>query len=242
MPSAVEYNVLSDNPFFAECRAYGAIKTYQQQSQSEQKAHSEQQNQSQQKRQSRRKDKGGVQGPKRRLGRTKADWRAKELAVPCYGYLGLPANIYEQTLEDHFGIRDWNRAEEDIEREPSERQPFRALVKKLVDSPKAIVRPDKMLKDLKKLRCIPVFQRDMYARNYKDGMLVDFSMAWAEPHWHMSMIKGGQLILEKNSELYLFDEMIADAGIKTTVRATKDHKSCRKLRSSGVAVKETGLS
>lgn len=113
-------------------------------------------------------------------------------------------------------------------------QPFRALVKKLVDTKATVVRPAKMLRDLKKLREIGVFTRDIYARNYKKGLLVDFSIAWTEPFWLMSLIKGGQLVFRKNSELFRFDEMIRAEGIKTTVRATRDWQYCRRLRSNAL--------
>lgn len=156
----------------------------------------------------------------------------KEIAAPCYGYLALPADTYEEVLCERFGIMDWNRPEEDEKREKYQKQPFRALVKKLVDSEDAVVNPVKMLRDLKKLRAIGVFPVDIYARNYKNGLLVDFSIAETEPYWLTKLIRGEQLEVRRNSELFLFDEMIEAEGVKTSARAAPNTQYCMKLRSS----------
>jgi hypothetical protein len=95
-----------------------------------------------------------------------------------------------------------------------------------------VVNPMKMLRDLRKLRAIGVYARDIYARNYKNGLLVDFSIVWTEPYWLRKLIQGEQLVFRRNSELFLFDEMIKAEGIKTTARATRNMRYCRKLRSS----------
>lgn len=95
-----------------------------------------------------------------------------------------------------------------------------------------------MLRDLKTLRAIGIYQRDLYTRNYKDGLLVDFSIAWTEPHWLLSLMKGGQLKVEKDNELFLFDRMMVEEGIRTTIRATRNYQYCRKLRNSGFPIND----
>jgi len=127
---------------------------------------------------------------------------------------------------------NWNRQEEDEKRDKSGKQPLRALVKKLVDSEDTVVNPVKMLKDLRKLRSIRVFPGDIYARNYKNGLLVDFSMAETEPYWLTKLIKGEQLRIRRDSDLFLFDKMIEAQGIKTAARAAPNNQYCGKLRSS----------
>lgn len=88
-----------------------------------------------------------------------------------------------------------------------------------------------MLRDLKKLREIGIYQRDLYERNYKDGLLVDFSIAWTKPHWLLGLMGGGQLKAKTNDELYLFDDMMEEHRL-LRIRATRNYKYCRKLRSS----------
>ncbi|KAL9083906.1 MAG: hypothetical protein Q9165_008313 [Trypethelium subeluteriae] len=167
-------------------------------------------------------------------------WQGRDFVVRCHGFIGLPAAIYEDILVDQFGITEWSRGQEDREVSKAKRQPFRALVKTLVDTPITIRKPARMLKDLKTLRSLNVFQRDVYARNYKDGLLVDFSLAWTKPHWHWNLLntktKERQLRIKQNRELSQFDKMIAQSGIRTNVRATRNEDFTRRLRSSGPAV------
>ncbi|KAF2229864.1 hypothetical protein EV356DRAFT_536888 [Viridothelium virens] len=120
--------------------------------------------------------------------RASKGWKGRDFAARCHGFIALPAATYEDILVDQFGITDWSRDKEDRQVSKAERQPFRALVKTLVETPITIKNPPTMLRDLKKLRSLGVFQRDIYARNYKDGLLVDFSLAWTKPHWHWDLL------------------------------------------------------
>ena len=164
--------------------------------------------------------------------RTTEDNLRKEIAVPCHGYLAVPASPYEAMIKDQYGISEWSRSTADVERRGNDRLPFRALVKTLVKSPTTIKEPRKMLSDLKMLRKMEVFQRDVFARNYKDGLLVDFSVAWTEPYWRADQLrnKGRQLQIRRDKELRQFDEMIEDEGFKTRVRACPAEDTEKKLR------------
>ncbi|KAI0556220.1 hypothetical protein F4679DRAFT_578340 [Xylaria curta] len=198
------------DPFFAECRAYGKIDRYYEDL--------------------RDKTRGGPRRSRARRNRTRPrDVEIRQLAVPCYGYVTLAAE-YEEVLRDKFDIFDWNRSEEEESRQIAKR-PFRCLVKQLVSSQISVTNPRRMLADLKQLRKIGVFPRDIYARNYKAGLLVDFSVAWTEPHWCLEVLGPYQRENEKKGELSLFDAMIKSEEIKTTVRATRNSKYCEKLRS-----------
>ncbi|KAI1157438.1 hypothetical protein F5B18DRAFT_645130 [Nemania serpens] len=152
-------------------------------------------------------------------------------AVPCYGYITVAAK-YEKILQKKFNVWDWNRSEEE-ELGQITRKPFRALLKELVTLPVSVLNPRRMLGDLKKLRKLGIFVRDIYARNYKAGFLVDFSVAWTVPHWGFEVMGPRHLKMEKNTELDQFDEMIKSEGIKTSVRAKRNWRYCQKLRSWG---------
>ncbi|GAP85166.1 hypothetical protein SAMD00023353_2201020 [Rosellinia necatrix] len=193
------------DPFFAECRAYGRINQYYEDLEAK----------------IRRRPRGRRPGP--------GNIEIKPIAVPCYGYMTLSAE-YENMLCKRFKVDDWNRSfEEDTGEAP--KRPFRALVKKLIRSRVSVSNPRRMLANLKQLRKLGIYARDIYARNYKAGLLVDFSVAWTEPHWS-SFAKGAwQLKCARNTELSLFDDMIEDENIKTIVRATQNLDYCEKLRS-----------
>lgn len=194
------------DPFFAECRAYGKIEEY------------------------RKCVRSKPLGRAERFQRRDQTQTNDEIAVPCYGYTYLPAMPYEDIIENKFGIKSWNRSTEDSQRLPSQKEPFRAIVKQFVDSKKSVVNPAKMLRDLKKLRSLGVFQRDVCDRNYKDGLLVDFSVAWTEPFWRMKLMGEIPLRIMLEDELFQFDEMIQTSGIKTTVRAMPNLSYRKKLR------------
>lgn len=195
------------DPFFAECRAYGRINQYYEDIDEKAK----------------RRHRGSGLGP--------GNVKKGQLAVPCYGYITVAAK-YEKILQKKFNVWDWNRSEEE-ELGQITRKPFRALLKELVTLPVSVLNPRRMLGDLKKLRKLGIFVRDIYARNYKAGFLVDFSVAWTVPHWGFEVMGPRHLKMEKNTELDQFDEMIKSEGIKTSVRAKRNWRYCQKLRSWG---------
>ena len=153
-----------------------------------------------------------------------------DIAVPCYGFLGLSATTHEELFRSRFTIIDWNRREVDSKRPTSKKEPFRALVKKLINGQEALVNPSKMLRDLKRLRRAGIYQRDVFTRNYLEGLLVDFSVAWTAPHWSLEVLGEPNLTDQKDQELYDFDRMIKSEGIVTRIRATKNEETITKLR------------
>jgi hypothetical protein len=194
------------DPFFAECRAYGRISQYYNEA-----------------------EKTG-NGKSEIKQRNKPPRKIKEMAAPCYGYIAVPADPYETLLRNKFGVTSWNRSDDDAKKPETNRQPFRALIKKFIDSPRSVVRPGKMLRDLKLMRSIGIYPRDIFARNYKDGLLVDFSIAWTQPHWFLGFLGKGQFQIKTDNELHLFDEMIEQSDVKTNVRAFPSLKYLKMLR------------
>lgn len=155
--------------------------------------------------------------------------------------MALPFEQNETILRNQFGIEGWNRPEKDQEQDSDSKQPFRALVKEFIDSDFDIKKPGKMLRDLKRLNEMGIYQKDVRAANYKNGLLVDFSVACTEPHWRIDMLEGDLETLEiwKDGDLYEFDNMIRDEGIKTYVRAKPNLQYTRKLRSHPYTYYET---
>ena len=155
--------------------------------------------------------------------------KISDVAVPCYGFLGLPAT-FEDLFREKYGIFDWHRDEVDAKKLRDEQAPFRALVKRLVIGQKAILRPAKMISDLRKLREGGIYQKDIAPRNYLGGLLVDFSVAWTIPHWSQNALGELNRTTQQNQELYDFDRMMREGRIKTSVRAAPDEDALGKLR------------
>ncbi|KAG8533637.1 uncharacterized protein KY384_001378 [Bacidia gigantensis] len=140
------------------------------------------------------------------------------VAVRCHGYLTLSARI-EQRLDEQFGHLDWDRPDQDTNKPLSKRQPLNAVVKDLIrdDISFAAKHVAKMLRDLKKIRRLGVYQCDMAARNYRAGLLVDFSSAITEPHYLFETRALWEVNVIQSDDLLDFDQMIEDAGLCTSI-------------------------
>jgi len=157
----------------------------------------------------------------------------RPVAVPCYGFLAIPA-VQENFLSATFGISDWDWPEEEYDRSITDRQSFRAVVKELVTDlvpfSKNMVRG--MLADLRSLRNMTVFARDIRADNYRGGKLVDFSVSWTAPYLMLAYALRDRVFIEEDvfKELFEFNKIIEDTGIVTPVRATRNKVYASKLR------------
>ena len=106
--------------------------------------------------------------------------RKGSVAVPCHGFLNIPAS-HEATLEKDFGVSKWDRSAMESTLDPSQRQPFRTPVKDLVEAADNVPTTSRqlsgILRDLRALRRMGVYPMDICARNYRSDRLVDFSVA-----------------------------------------------------------------
>ncbi|EKG10122.1 hypothetical protein MPH_12722 [Macrophomina phaseolina MS6] len=166
------------DPFYAECRAYGAI---------EERLYNGE------------------------LPKNEDDW----IAAPCYGYLRISVRD-EDFLRETFKIRNWDRANQ------TDTEPIRGLVKEFIEE-KAPVNTKrrsvrKMRKDLLVLESIGVYPRDIAARNYRAGLLVDFGHSYTDPHCVLSLYSGWKRKAEKSQSLSLFDKMIQKLKIRVSSR------------------------
>lgn len=166
------------DPFYAECRAYGAI---------EESIYN-----------------GNLPADER-------DW----VAAPCYGYLHI-SSADEAKIRRKFNIKDWNRPGN------NDAKPIRGLVKEFIEQKDAIdtrrrsVR--RMRKDLLMIRSAGVYPRDLFARNYRGGLLVDFGQSFTEPHCALRVFPEWQAEAEKTQDLHLFYEMLEELDIKYPAR------------------------
>lgn len=159
--------------------------------------------------------------------------RNGKVAVRCHGFTAVSA-LQEAVLHETFGVSEWDRPSEQYSLPVAERQSFRAIVKDLIEdqTPFTPIMIDRMLRDLKSLRRMALFVRDVKESNYKGGKLVDFSVSWTAPHIMMSdrLFEDEDIEQELDWELTLFDNMIEDSKIPTWVRATPNKEYLSKLR------------
>ncbi len=160
-----------------------------------------------------------------------ADLNGK-IAVRCYGYLAVSAKN-EEELKRRFNIETWDRPDKECFSPASNKQPFRAIVKDLILDPVPFTdkQVKKMLRDLKRLRRLGIYPRDVQARNYVGGLLVDMSIAITEPHFFFSIRPKWHVRKVKEADLLSFDTMMKEAKVVTWHRATRNKEYCMKLRS-----------
>ena len=158
-----------------------------------------------------------------------------QIAVHCHGFLGISADREEELAAAPFDIdtSDWNRPEEEYDWPITARQPFRAIVKKLVRSKKRLSGIAQMREDLLTLQKIGVYVQDIREDNYVDGKLVDFSRSWTNPHIMLDPnIRSKDLINDEiEGDLLTFDRMLEEAGIRTRLKALAGSNGIGWLRS-----------
>jgi hypothetical protein len=153
--------------------------------------------------------------------------RKRSPVVPCYGFLGVSADK-EPMLLKRFGVEMWNREDSEV----SGNEPLRALVKELVevDLPLTDTLLKQMLKDLRALRKMKIYQQDIYPWNYKGGRLVDFSAAFTKPHFMLEIRSPLEIQGFLIRDLVMFDKMVQESNVKTSVRALPNQEYRKKLR------------
>ncbi|KAL9039124.1 MAG: hypothetical protein Q9214_005004 [Letrouitia sp. 1 TL-2023] len=154
-----------------------------------------------------------------------------KVAARCHGYITLPAEM-EGELWRKFQVGDWDRPEEEYDQPVTKRQALRAIVKDLIQietqsNEKEIKR---MLTDLKRIRRQGIFPMDIFARNYKGGLLVDLSSAITEPHFLFNIMPDWRIEAFKNQDRYQFDAMVNKLGVITWWRAAPNRNYLAHLR------------
>lgn len=138
----------------------------------------------------------------------------------------------EDEIYRKFDVTTWDRLEEDSNDSQSATRPLRAIVKEYVENDVPFKEKNiiKMLGDLRRIRRHEIYNRDVTARNYRAGLLVDFSCAMTKPHYLFETRPKWQVAVYKRDDLLQFDEMIEESRLKTWVRATPNKEYKQKLR------------
>ena len=157
--------------------------------------------------------------------------RNGEYAVECYGYLHLPASI-ETEMTSRFRVTEWDRPSSEASKPMSLREPFRCIVKELIEEDTPFTRSQikSMLTHLRRIRQIGIFPMDIAARNYRGGTLIDFSAAMTRPHYLFAIKPLRWVARDMWQDLADFDEMIQESGFPTQIKACPNTSTLKKLR------------
>lgn len=147
--------------------------------------------------------------------------------------MALPAELEEKLAKKH-DVHDWNRPDQEYRKPARRRQPFRAIVKDLAkeDVPLTEKVLKKILRHLKRIRRQNVYPMDVEARNYKGGLLVDFSIAITLPHYLFEIKMEKRVRIYKRQDLQQWQSLVEESGVKTWERALRSSEYCKKLRST----------
>ena len=110
----------------------------------------------------------------------------------------------------------------------------RAIVKELVlgDSGVDSENAQQVLSSIEALNKAKIYIEDFRSTNFINGRLYNFSMSRTEPHELLAATHDWKLPHIHVGDLVKFDAMIEREGVNTTVRALRNVKYCKKLRSS----------
>ena len=157
----------------------------------------------------------------------------RRIIIPCHGFL-LLKDEDKQLLQER-GV-DLGIDNDLLQRKTGETGQVRAIVKDLapLDPGVNATTLSGILRDIRWLKKLQVYNRDIRVENFRGGQLVDFGSAVTEPHCILSAldkIDPKDAIDARLEDLIMFDDMITEEGIKTKIRAMPDLSYCRKLRS-----------
>ena len=79
------------------------------------------------------------------------------------------------------------------------------------------------------MRRCGIYSNDVFPRNYKDGLLVDMSLAMTEPYYLFEIWRGRGKML-KDKELYMWENMVKENQLDTRTRPFRNEEYCEKLR------------
>jgi len=170
---------------------------------------------------------------RRAFGRLEDEDRMRKIAVRCYGFTFVEANL-EDVLAEQFGVEDWNRSPE------HENCAFRAVVKDLIPDPTPFTAKmcPSMKRGLQILHRLGIYVMDVRPDNYREGLLLDFSVAWTRPHLMLYAKKrlAEHIKADLEDDSIYFDLMIDEAndtcGNQIWVRMLPANRYIGKLRPS----------
>ena len=156
----------------------------------------------------------------------------RDVAVPCHGYLFLQEQD-AQFLRENGTDLNGGAVDDELLRVNGEDGRVRAIVKDFVPADAGINTRTlrRILRDIRSLNKLGIYVRDIRTDNFKAGQLVDFGLSRTEPHCVLDSLDEMAAWHSKVEDLVMFDNMVAEEGLVTNVRAMPNTAYCLKLRS-----------
>lgn len=154
-----------------------------------------------------------------------------KVAVRCHGHIIILA-AREEELARRFEVYTKDRPEDDSRLSVTKRQPFRAIVKDLIEDNRPLNKKKliEMRKDLLKMQKLGVYPQDVHERNYGGGLLLDFSIAITKPRWVFETKRPWWIRTMKTDDMNMLQVIMLESGVKTWQRAVRNREYCMKLR------------
>ena len=156
----------------------------------------------------------------------------QQLVIPCRGFIFL-SDKDKKSLE----MKGYDLGEDCLDSTSLTNfsTKCRALVKDLATDSPGIHSKNlkKILKDIRTLNELQIFNLDIRMDNYRDGKLVDFGSSWTEEHHILSALDDETAAEYRTQDLVMFDQMVAEAKFNTVIRARPNPRYLLKLRSQG---------
>ncbi|KAM0804428.1 hypothetical protein BDR22DRAFT_818075 [Usnea florida] len=156
-----------------------------------------------------------------------------KVAVRCHGHMAIPA-ASEEELHRCFEVYAWDRPEDNVKMPESQRQPFRAMVMDLVenDRPFSEKTLTRMRKDLLKMPRLGVYPKDVRERNYRGGLLLDFSIAITKPLWVFEKKQPWWIRPLRNDDSNMLQVIMLESGAKMWQRAVRNRENAKRVNMS----------
>ncbi len=156
----------------------------------------------------------------------------RDVAVPCHGYFFLQEQDAQLLRENGVDLNG-GAVDDELLRVNGEDGRVRAIVKDFVPADAGVNTRSlrKILRDIRSLNKLGVYIRDIRADNFKAGQLVDFGLSRTEPHCVLDSLDEVAAWHSNVEDLVMFDNMVAEEGLVTNVRAMPNTAYCLKLRS-----------
>ncbi|KAH6847092.1 kinetochore Sim4 complex subunit FTA2-domain-containing protein [Chaetomium sp. MPI-CAGE-AT-0009] len=156
----------------------------------------------------------------------------RELAVPCHGYLFLQERDMQILREERVDLNE-DAVDNKLLQVNREDGRVRAIVKDFVPGDSGVNAGNirQILRDIRALNRLGIYVGDVRADNFKAGKIVDFGLSSTVPHCIMKSLDEVGLRDSKLEDLVMFDEMVVEEGLVTTVKAMPNMEYCSKLRS-----------
>jgi hypothetical protein len=156
----------------------------------------------------------------------------RQIVVPCHGYIFLKERD-EQMLEERGVDLGRDALDDEFRQVAGEDDRARAIVKDFAPEDTGVHAKNlrKILRGIRSLNKLGIYNRDIRAENFKNGRLVDFGSSWTEPHSILSSLDEVEARSTRVEDLVMFDDMVEEEEITTDIRAMPNLDYCKKLRS-----------